>query len=91
MTLEPRQVLLRLGLPVVEMEESGARAPCCGAGGGLALVDPGLGKEVARSRLIEARRAGAKTLVTACSGCRDQLNSARQDGDPSVLMIEDLL
>jgi len=88
---EPREVLRRLGVELKEMAESGDRAPCCGAGGGVALVDPALGQAVARSRLADARSAGAKSLVTACAGCRDLLGSARQDGDPAVMMLEDIL
>jgi len=88
---EPREVLRRLGVELKEMAESGDRAPCCGAGGGLALVDPALGKEVARSRLADAKAAGAKTLITACAGCRDQLTLARSDGDPTIFMLEDIL
>lgn len=88
---EPRQVLRRLGLELVEMTESGDRAPCCGAGGGLALTDPELGRALARSRLAEARAVGAKSVITACAGCRDLLGSARQDRDPAVMRLEDLL
>ena len=88
---EPRDLLRRLKLDLVEMNEIGDRAPCCGAGGGLALTDPELSKRVAQSRLAEAKQAGAKTLLTACAGCRDQFLSARQDGDPAVRMLEDIL
>ena len=88
---EPRDLLRRLKLDLVEMNEIGDRAPCCGAGNGLALTDPDLAKQVALSRLAEAKASGAKSVVTACEGCRGQLEAARQEGDPAVWMLEEIL
>jgi Fe-S oxidoreductase len=51
----------------VELERRGTSAPCCGAG---SLVDHGPHTRTAvDERLVEAHRAGAGTLVTACPKC----------------------
>ncbi len=64
----PRSLLAALSTAApVEMERRGRRAPCCGAG---SLVDHGPHtRAAADERLVEAHRAGARTLVTACPKC----------------------
>jgi Fe-S oxidoreductase len=88
---EPRQVLSRLGLQVVEMNEQGLEAPCCGAGGGLELVDPDLAQEVARARIADAQAAGARMLATECLVCYNNLQSAiSAEDDLKVVLITNL-
>ncbi len=64
----PRKLLSSLSSAgLVELERRGAKAPCCGAG---SLVDHGPHTRTAvDERLVEAHRAGAGTLVTACPKC----------------------
>lgn len=64
----PRALLAALSAKApVELERRGRSAPCCGAG---SWVDHGPHTRTAvGERLVEAHRAGAGTLVTACPKC----------------------
>jgi Fe-S oxidoreductase/nitrate reductase gamma subunit len=66
----PRRVMRRLpGLEVVEMERSGTRSFCCGAGGGRMWLEEKVGKRVNIERVDEAVATGADTLCSNCPFC----------------------
>jgi heterodisulfide reductase subunit D len=66
----PREILRALpGVRFVEMERVREESACCGGGGNLEMIDAPLAAEIARSRIEEARRTGADTIVTACQQC----------------------
>jgi heterodisulfide reductase subunit D len=76
----PRQILKAIpGLTFVELESNRARSVCCGGGGNLEMADPGLSGKVARKKIEEIQRTGAKTVVTSCQQCvRTITSSARR-------------
>jgi Fe-S oxidoreductase len=67
---EPRKVLESIpGIELVEMERNRRWSYCCG--GGVKITSscyPEFAKAVARSRLLEGKRA-ADTIVTGCTSC----------------------
>lgn len=66
----PREILRSIGVKVKEMERSGERSFCCGAGGGRMWFEEHLGHEkifVDRSR--EAIDLGVKDVAVACPFC----------------------
>lgn len=66
----PRRVMARLpGLEVVEMERSGSRSFCCGAGGGRMFLEEKTGKRVNVERVEQAVATGADTLCSNCPFC----------------------
>ncbi len=66
----PRRVMQRLpGLEVVEMERSGSRSFCCGAGGGRMFLEEKTGKRVNVERVEQAVATGADTLCSNCPFC----------------------
>ncbi len=88
---QPRKILRDGGADLREMNESGLDAPCCGAGGGLIFTDPDLAQAVAKSRIRDAKAAGAGMLVTECFSCKDVFQKAREEGDPQVSLLTDLV
>ncbi|MGB9293781.1 MAG: (Fe-S)-binding protein [Desulfobaccales bacterium] len=68
-----REVLQKLECRTEEMEFSGERTRCCGGGGMIAAVNPGLAGKIARLRVEETPH----DIVTYCAGCRE--NFARQE------------
>jgi Fe-S oxidoreductase len=66
---EPRRVLKRLGLELVEMKRNRSMSYCCGAGGGRMWMEDaaGITERPAESRVKEAASIpGVDTLVVSC-------------------------
>jgi Fe-S oxidoreductase len=75
--VEPRQVLKRAGLELLEMPRHGDRSFCCGAGGAQMWKEEAEGTQrVSAARLAEARATGAETLAVGCPFCMIMLSDA---------------
>ncbi len=68
---EPRKLLTRSGIKVIEMDEQG----CCGFAGLFSLNYKELSKTLLQKRIDLFRKTNARGLVTACPGCIMQLAS----------------
>lgn len=55
---------------------SGARATCCGGGGGMPEILPEIAAQVAAVAVTNLAPRKGETVVTACSGCRRRLERA---------------
>jgi Fe-S oxidoreductase len=90
----PRTVLRSLpGVELVEMENHGPEAICCGVSSWVSCGATARAIQVARLR--EARETGADVLVTACPKCRIHFRCALRgrlpcDRDEVELAVEDL-
>jgi Fe-S oxidoreductase len=78
-----RKMLTDMGHTPVEMRHHGRRTLCCGEGGTVAAVNPGLAKAWTTMR---GKEAGGKKIVTYCAGCTGYLNR-----DVPTIHIADLL
>ncbi len=65
----PREVVAGSGNDVVEMERSGTRALCCGAGGARFWMEETTGKKVNIERAEEALSTEADEIAVACPFC----------------------
>jgi Fe-S oxidoreductase/nitrate reductase gamma subunit len=77
---EPRKVIqsiARAGL--VEMDRTGERSFCCGAGGGRMWMEEHLGKRINHLRFEDALKTKAGTIGTACPFCLTMLDDATKD------------
>jgi Fe-S oxidoreductase len=91
----PRELVAAAGQPV-EMQRSGKRTFCCGAGGAHMWLEE-RGSAINEERVREAAETGAETLAVACPFCTIMLDDgARQSGrelrvaDVSTLLVEAL-
>ncbi len=91
----PRELVAAAGQPV-EMERSGKRTFCCGAGGAHMWLEE-RGSAINEERVREAAETGAETLAVACPFCTIMLDDGvRQSGrelrvaDVSTLLAEAL-
>lgn len=62
---EPRKILELIGYQIKEMSDSKMNSICCGSCGGLPRTNPELANEVARQRILQAKRAGVKKIIVA--------------------------
>jgi Fe-S oxidoreductase len=92
---DPRELVAAVGEPV-EMERSGKRTFCCGAGGAHMWMEERAGR-INEERAREASETGAETLAVACPFCTVMLDDgvrARGDDlrvvDVSTLLAESL-
>ena len=78
-----RDVVSRIGCDIDEMEFSGEKTRCCGAGGMIAPVDPELFTKIKSKRVAES----LNDILTYCAGCRDNFASV----DKASLHVLDLV
>ncbi len=89
----PRAVLKALpGVELLEFPTNRNLARCCGGGGGLKAFDINLSGEVARERILEARRIGADLVVSGCPSCKSNLQVAaaklRKEGKAKIKVMD---
>ena len=80
---EPRSLLRQLTTEFVELEENKNYTRCCGAGGGLRLVNNDMSREMAPNVIQLAKNVGATTLVTACPACIQMLGEVVAENEES--------
>ncbi|MBN2065351.1 MAG: (Fe-S)-binding protein [Candidatus Thermoplasmatota archaeon] len=94
---EPRKILEKLGVEIVEMKNNKENSRCCGGGGGILMTDQELSNDIAKKRIHEALETGVDTLVTSCPTCETTLKKAAQEiaesegKTISVRSIEDII
>ena len=92
---EPRQILSKTAVTLLEFPERGVETRCCGAGVGdiIEVVDPAARLEAAGQRLFQAGLVGADVVVSACPDCKIALSDAarRVKSGIEVLDILELL
>jgi len=73
----PREIIGALpGTQVQEMERSGSKSFCCGAGGGRMWLEENTGTRINDTRATEALGTGADVIATACPYCNVMLGDA---------------
>lgn len=79
----PRAVVQFLGdVDLVEMERSGQKSFCCGAGGGRMWIEESRGKRINHVRVEQALRTGAEVVATACPFCMTMFTDGLKTKDP---------
>ena len=86
---EPRQVLDKAGLQLVELPRHGLLSFCCGAGGAQMWKEEEHGFErVNANRFKEAQSSGADTLAVGCPFCMTMLNDARKEANSEMPVLD---
>lgn len=80
----PRQVLQAIPkTTMVEMKLNGAKAMCCGAGGGQIWIQSEKGRRIEDMRFEQAQEVNAQVVATACPYCTITLDAAAQIKEPT--------
>ena len=87
--IEPRQDLASLGLELVEMQRTGEKSFCCGAGGAQMWKEEEHGEErLNANRFKEAQATGAGMLAVACPFCMVMLTDAKNDLGSAMQVLD---
>lgn len=73
---EPREILKKIGIELIEMEKNGKSSYCCGGGGGILMSNVVLSDRIGNTRITQAIATGAEMLVTPCPTCEQVLKKA---------------
>lgn len=87
----PRELVKATAETTVEMERSGDRSFCCGAGGARMWMEEKIGTRINQNRGDEAIATGAKRIAVACPFCSVMLNDAvtsRQQEEGRAVGVE---
>jgi Fe-S oxidoreductase len=82
----PRELVSAVGSPV-EMERSGKRTFCCGAGGAHMWMEE-RGRGINEERVREAAETGAETLAVACPFCTVMLDDGVQASEEQLRVVD---
>jgi Fe-S oxidoreductase len=83
---QPRELVAAVGEPV-EMERSGTRTFCCGAGGAHMWMEE-RGKAINAERVRQAADTGAGTLAVACPFCTVMLDDGVQGSGHELRVVD---
>jgi Fe-S oxidoreductase len=82
----PRELVSAVGRPV-EMERSGKRTFCCGAGGAHMWMEE-RGNAINEQRVHQAVETGAETLAVACPFCTVMLDDGVQSAGEELRVVD---
>jgi heterodisulfide reductase subunit D len=91
---EPRALIRSIpGIRLVELARNREDCRCCGGGGNLEMVDPGLSAQIAAQKIEEAKATGAQAIVTACQQCMRTMTThvRRQKESLQVMDVSQLV
>ncbi len=86
----PRDLLRAIGIDLVEMQRSGLKSMCCGAGGGAAISDVQGERRIPDLRMQQAASTGAAIVAVACPNCTAMLEGVTGTR-PEVRDVAELL
>jgi Fe-S oxidoreductase len=86
----PRTVLGSIaGLQIKEMDRSGSKGLCCGAGGSRMFMEEKIGKRINSERVAEVMATKAETVVAVCPFCNTMLNDGVKE-TTSAIAVKDI-
>lgn len=72
-----RNILIKLGIDILEFENNKERTLCCGKKNMIMELDPEKGKKIFQ---VRANQAPSKSIVTYCASCADTFKSSGFEG-----------
>ncbi len=78
-------------LKLKEMEWSGEKSVCCGAGGGRFWLEEKLGERINHYRFKQIESTGVKTAAVGCPFCHTMLDNARGELGREGIAVKDII
>ncbi|MDP2925509.1 MAG: (Fe-S)-binding protein [Nanoarchaeota archaeon] len=88
---EPRLILELLGYNIKEMYDTRENSICCGSCGGLVYTNSELADEIARERIMQARRAGVYKIIASSVGDYDILKKNSKGLGVEILELSEVI
>ena len=88
---EPREILEIIGYEVKEFSYNKEKSMCCGSCGGLPRVNPKLADEIAKERVLQAKRLGADKIIVCDFQNYELLKKNSQEFGIKVVELSDVL
>ena len=86
---EPRRVLTRTQINLIELSRNGKKSFCCGAGGAQMWKEEAEGNiRVSAERFKEAQEANADILAVGCPFCMVMLNDAKNETESNLEILD---
>jgi Fe-S oxidoreductase len=88
---EPREILKLLGYSLKEIPDSKSEAICCGSCGGLPITNPQLADDIAKERIMQAKRIGIKKIIVASLLDYELLKKNSDDTNIEILELGEVI
>lgn len=86
---DPREIIQSIPeVQFVELKHHHADSMCCGGGGNLQSVDPGLASNITALRIEEVKETGATLLVSSCQQCEQMLRAEIKKQGLNVRVVD---
>jgi Fe-S oxidoreductase len=87
----PREIIRMLGYTIREMDNYKEESFCCGSCGGLPRVNKDLANNIARERVLQAKRIGVKKIIVIGFDNYDLLKKNAKDSGIEILELSSIL
>ncbi|MFH1124153.1 MAG: (Fe-S)-binding protein, partial [Pseudomonadota bacterium] len=86
---EPREIIRSIpGVRLVELSRNRENCQCCGGGGNLEMMDPGLSSDIAKKKIEEVMNTGAQAVVTSCQQCVRTMTTYAKRNKVSIEVLD---
>lgn len=88
---EPREILKLIGYEIKELFDSKSESFCCGSCGGLPVVNAELANEIAKEKILQAKRIGVKKIIVVSMKNYELLKENAKDTEIEILELSEVL
>lgn len=88
---EPREILKLIGYEIKELFDSKSESICCGSCGGLPIVNSELANEIAKEKILQAKRIGVKKIIVFSMKNYELLKNNSKDTGIEILELSEVL
>jgi Fe-S oxidoreductase len=88
---EPREILKLIGYEIKELFDSRSESICCGSCGGLPIANAELANEIAKEKILQAKRIGVKKIIVVSMKNYELLKKNAKDSEIEILELSEVL